>query len=87
MLVGCGGDSTNIPTFLSSNLGIYQNPFMSPNPRNNMHNDTYMTDSYLTAGPTTASKYSVRAGFGPVHRSENRAASDRINGRVRCAVF
>lgn len=60
MLVGCGGDSTNIPTFLSSNLGIYQNPFMSPNPRNNMHNDTYMTDSYLTAGPTTASKYSVR---------------------------
>ena len=28
-----------------------QNPFMAPNPRGNIHNDTWMTDSYSWAGP------------------------------------
>ena len=28
-----------------------QNPFMARNPRNNIHNDTWMTDAYQWAGP------------------------------------
>jgi hypothetical protein len=28
-----------------------RNPFMAPNPRSNIHNDTWMTDSYRWAGP------------------------------------
>jgi hypothetical protein len=28
-----------------------QNPFMAKNPRNNIHNDTWMTDAYQWAGP------------------------------------
>jgi hypothetical protein len=28
-----------------------RNPFMAPNPRGNIHNDTWMTDSYSWAGP------------------------------------
>src|SRR6185369_3531371 len=28
-----------------------QNPFMARNPRNNIHNDTWMTDAYRWAGP------------------------------------
>ena len=28
-----------------------RNPFMAPNPRSNIHNDTWMTDSYSWAGP------------------------------------
>ena len=28
-----------------------QNPFMAPNPRGNIHNDTWMTDAYRWAGP------------------------------------
>jgi hypothetical protein len=28
-----------------------QNPFMAPNPRSNIHNDTWMTDAYRWAGP------------------------------------
>jgi hypothetical protein len=28
-----------------------QNPFMARNPRNNIHNDTWMTDAYAWAGP------------------------------------
>ena len=28
-----------------------QNPFMAPNPKNNIHNDTWMTDAYQSAGP------------------------------------
>jgi hypothetical protein len=28
-----------------------RNPFMAPNPRNNIHDDPYMTDSYRLSGP------------------------------------
>jgi hypothetical protein len=28
-----------------------RNPFMAPNPRSNIHNDTWMTDAYRRAGP------------------------------------
>ncbi|MCW2991954.1 MAG: hypothetical protein JWM73_2548 [Solirubrobacterales bacterium] len=28
-----------------------QNPYMAPNPRGNIHNDTWMTDAYAWAGP------------------------------------
>jgi hypothetical protein len=28
-----------------------QNPFMAPNPKSNIHNDTWMTDAYQWAGP------------------------------------
>jgi hypothetical protein len=28
-----------------------RNPFMAPNPRNNIHNDPYMTDTYRLSGP------------------------------------
>ena len=28
-----------------------RNPFMAPNPRSNIHNDTWMTDAYRGPGP------------------------------------
>ena len=31
-----------------------QNPFMAPNPRSNIHNDTWMTDAYQVGGPARA---------------------------------
>lgn len=35
--------------------GIFQNPFLAPNPTNNIHNDSYLTDSYANSGPVSAS--------------------------------
>jgi hypothetical protein len=32
-----------------------RNPFMAPNPRSNIHNDTWMTDSYSWSGPLGSS--------------------------------
>src|SRR5436190_4304189 len=32
-----------------------QNPFMAPNPDNNIHDDTWMTDAYRRGGPTGSS--------------------------------
>ena len=64
-LIGCANDSsvpdlTPISNAISQTYGIFQNPFMAPNPNSNMHCDSYLSDSYVTAGPTTASKYNVR---------------------------
>ena len=33
-----------------------RNPFMAPNPRSNIHNDTWMTDAYRWAGPAWAAR-------------------------------
>jgi hypothetical protein len=34
--------------------GPWQNPFMAPNPYNNIHNDAWFTDTYQDAGPENA---------------------------------
>jgi len=31
---------------------LFQNPFLSPNPSSNIHNDSYLSDSYAFSGPT-----------------------------------
>ncbi len=31
---------------------LFQNPFLSPNPGSNIHNDSYLSDSYAFPGPT-----------------------------------
>lgn len=37
----------------------WQNPFLSPNPWNNIHNDAWFTDSYTVAGPARARRVQV----------------------------
>jgi hypothetical protein len=34
-----------------SHLPVPQHPFLAPNGRSNMHNDSYMTDTYEIDGP------------------------------------
>ncbi|OQA19885.1 MAG: hypothetical protein BWY64_00576 [bacterium ADurb.Bin363] len=48
-LNGCS-DSGSWTNFNNS-FFIWQNPLMSINPTNNVHNDSYMTDSYAYTGP------------------------------------
>ncbi len=54
-LTGCSGSDTS-PVRVQN---VWQNPFMSPNPTNNIHSDSYLTDSYAYAGPTVASQTEV----------------------------
>jgi hypothetical protein len=42
-----------------------RNPFMAPNPRSNIHNDTWMTDAYSWAGPLGNSPQSISNGMPP----------------------
>ena len=42
-----------------------QNPFMAPNPRGNIHNDTWMTDAYSWAGPLGNSPTAFSEGMQP----------------------
>jgi hypothetical protein len=42
-----------------------QNPFMAPNPRSNIHNDTWMTDAYRWAGPLGRSPEAFSEGMSP----------------------
>ena len=39
---------------------VPQNPHLTGNPYNSMHNDAYATDSYAGAGPPAASRKSTR---------------------------
>jgi hypothetical protein len=52
-ITGCNTSSSSSslwpPTPITAD--IWQNPFMSLNPTNNVHNDSYMSDSYSYAGP------------------------------------
>jgi hypothetical protein len=43
-----GSPSTALPV---SSFTVPQHPFMAPNGKSNIHNDAYMTDSYVHAGP------------------------------------
>ncbi len=52
LLVGCSGsDAPSAPVPRVAN--VWQNPYLSPNPNNNIHSDSYLSDSYAFAGPTT----------------------------------
>jgi hypothetical protein len=42
-----------------------QNPFMAPNPRGNIHNDTWMTDAYRWAGPLGRSAVALSEAMPP----------------------
>jgi hypothetical protein len=42
-----------------------RNPFMAPNPRSNIHNDTWMTDSYSWAGPLGNSPAAISEAMPP----------------------
>jgi len=42
-----------------------QNPFMAPNPRSNIHNDTWMTDAYRWAGPLGHSPVATSSSMPP----------------------
>jgi hypothetical protein len=42
-----------------------RNPFMAPNPRSNIHNDTWMTDAYRWAGPLGQSPAAISNAMPP----------------------
>src|ERR687897_388561 len=42
-----------------------RNPFMAPNPRSNIHNDTWMTDAYRRAGPVGRSPEAFSSAMRP----------------------
>jgi hypothetical protein len=42
-----------------------QNPFMAPNPRSNIHNDTWMTDAYRRPGPLGRSPEAISNAMSP----------------------
>jgi hypothetical protein len=42
-----------------------RNPFMAPNPRSNIHNDTWMTDAYRWAGPLGRSPQAISEAMRP----------------------
>jgi hypothetical protein len=52
-------DVAAVPAFIGSPVGpkaasaptVPQNPFMAPNGRSNLHDDAYMTNTYLWSGP------------------------------------
>lgn len=65
--LGCGGSSDQfvVPASHGSaptswNSVLFQNPFLSPNPGNNIHNDSYLSDTYAFAGPTSFSNITVQ---------------------------
>lgn len=58
-LLGCGGGDSGSSTAASRPYNVWQNPFMSPNPGNNIHNDSYLTDSYPFVGPSAQGSVST----------------------------
>jgi hypothetical protein len=42
-----------------------RNPFMAPDPRSNIHNDTWMTDAYRWAGPLGRTPEAISNGMAP----------------------
>ena len=57
LMAGCGSDSDD--SNAQRTADIWQNPYMSTNPNNNVHCDSYMSDSYAFAGPTSARQTAV----------------------------
>ena len=56
-LHACSGDSSSSSS--SRPYNVWQNPYMSPNPGNNIHNDSYLSDSYNFAGPSKQGQATV----------------------------
>ena len=57
-LHACSGDSSSSSSS-SRPYNVWQNPYMSPNPGNNIHNDSYLSDSYNFAGPSKQGQATV----------------------------
>ena len=61
-LAACGGGSESSGTATTASprpYNVWQNPNMSPNPGNNIHNDSYLSDSYNFAGPAKQGQATV----------------------------
>ena len=61
-LAACGGGSESSVTATTASprpYNVWQNPNMSPNPGNNIHNDSYLSDSYNFAGPAKQGQATV----------------------------
>lgn len=54
MFLGGCSDTNSTGTVAGRVYNVWQNPFLSPDPTNNIHCDSYLTDSYAFAGPTLA---------------------------------
>jgi hypothetical protein len=55
-LFACDGGSSSSS---GRPYNVWQNPYMSPNPGNNIHNDSYLSDSYNFAGPAAQGQATV----------------------------
>ncbi len=54
LLLGCSGSNT--PPAASRTADVWQNPYLSPNPNNNIHSDSYLSDTYAFAGPSSVAR-------------------------------
>ncbi len=74
--IASSGPAPSLPAFRGSAVAAHplrrskvtiapQNPFMAPNPGNNVHNDTWMTDAYHGKGPLGRSLQTTSASQPP----------------------
>jgi hypothetical protein len=57
LLASCGGGSDSTAPVRPSN--VWQNPYLSPDFGNNIHNDSYLSDTYTYAGPSVQGKATI----------------------------
>jgi hypothetical protein len=78
LLAACGGGDGSTASGRAYN--VWQNPWLSPNPGNNIHNDSYMGDSYPYAGPSAQ-------GTATVSQLELTAFKDPATGQLRTLLL
>lgn len=59
-IVGGSGSNNPSPNPAPVARALFQNPFLSPNPGSNIHNDSYLSDTYPFAGPVAGKSAEVR---------------------------
>ena len=80
LLVACNGGDDGSNNAQSRPYNVWQNPYMSLNGGNNIHNDSYLSDSYPYPGPLTQ-------GQATVSLLDTATFKDPISGQVRTVLL
>ncbi len=87
LLLGACNDGDDDTTSVARSYNVWQNPFLSPNPGNNIHGDSYLSDTYPYAGPTGGQASITKAGAVTFNDPQTGIARTLVLGECAAQTF
>lgn len=87
LLLGACNDGDNGTNAIARPYDVWQNPFLSPNPGNNIHGDSYLSDTYPYTGPMGGQAKVTQAGIVTFNDPQTGVARTLLLGECAAQTF